>query len=55
MISQHLWLRWYDANGWIPTESERAAEQQLLLEPQSNQKLREYLHSQGIDPDNLPL
>jgi Uma2 family endonuclease len=97
--SEHLWLRWYDANSWIPTQAERAkAESQMAeaerqraeaesqraeaerqraeaesqraeaerqraeaerqraeAERQRAERLGDYLRSQGIDPDNLPL
>jgi Uma2 family endonuclease len=55
--SEHLWLRWYDANGWIPTNLERAeaANQRAEIEKQRADKLAEYLRAQGINPDNLPI
>jgi Uma2 family endonuclease len=50
-----FWLRWYGANGWVPTlvekvtsERDRANAEYLRAE-----RLAEYLRSQGIDPDNL--
>jgi len=64
-----LWLRWYDANGWIPTDSERAqaaqeevqqerdrasaAEEEAQQQRQRAEKLAEFLRSQGIDPDAI--
>jgi Uma2 family endonuclease len=59
-----LWLRWYNSTGWTPTNAERAeiGNQQLEIERQRAEaehqraeRLAEYLRSQGIDPDNLPL
>ncbi|MEA5569636.1 Uma2 family endonuclease [Calothrix sp. UHCC 0171] len=52
-----LWLRWYDHQGWIPTQTERAESerQRAESERQRAEKLAEYLRSQGIDPDNLPI
>ncbi|KYC39081.1 hypothetical protein WA1_34410 [Scytonema hofmannii PCC 7110] len=59
-----LWLRWYDVNGqWLPTASERTAQESQLVEQERHraeqehhraERLAEYLRSQGIDPDNLP-
>ncbi|WYL97002.1 MAG: Uma2 family endonuclease [Gloeotrichia echinulata IR180] len=65
-----LWLRWYNADGWLPTLAERAQQerqrarqesqraelerQRAEQERQRADKLAEYLRSQGIDPDNLP-
>jgi Uma2 family endonuclease len=55
--TEGLWLRWYDADGWILTLVEKAAssERQAATERQRADRLAEYLRSQGIDPDNLPL
>ena len=51
-----LWLRWYDAEGWIPTLAEQAQQEQQRAdeERQKAERLANYLRSQGIDPDNLP-
>ena len=66
-VYQHtlgLWLRWYDHSGWIPTlaeqaeaESQRAEAESQRAEAESQRanKLAEYLRSQGIDPDHLPI
>jgi hypothetical protein len=43
-----LWLRWYNAAGWVPTSKEKAEQ-----ERQRADRLAEYLRSQGIDPDSL--
>jgi hypothetical protein len=60
--TEGLWLRWYDASGWIPTLFERAesenqrailAEQQIATERAMAERLAEYLRSQGINPDSL--
>ena len=58
------WLRWWDGQGnvlpWAveKIESERlraeAESQRAEAERQAKEKLRAYLQSQGIDPDNLP-
>jgi len=50
-----LWLRWYDASGWIPTPVEKAqqVELQLAQERQRADRLAQLLRAQGIDPDNL--
>jgi Uma2 family endonuclease len=69
--TEGLWLRWYDASDWIPTLVEKAAsserqatterdrailaEQQIATERARAERLADYLRSQGIDPDNLPL
>jgi Uma2 family endonuclease len=69
--SQHLWLRWYDVNGWISTQPERVEAERQKAEAERlradtekeradterlrAEKLAEYLRSQGIDPDNLPI
>ncbi|WP_066377056.1 MULTISPECIES: Uma2 family endonuclease [unclassified Anabaena] len=65
-----LWLRWYNAAGWVLTLNETAeqerqraeqerhrAEQERQRAEQERQRadrLAEYLRTQGIDPDNLP-
>ncbi|AKG22112.1 Uma2 family endonuclease [Calothrix sp. 336/3] len=58
-----LWLRWYDGQGWIPTQVERIEQerqraeterQRAETERQRAEKLAEYLRSQGINPDELP-
>lgn len=43
-----LWLRWYNAAGWVPTRREQAEQ-----ERQRAERLAEYLRSQGVDPDSL--
>jgi Uma2 family endonuclease len=44
------WLRWWDeAGNLLPWSVE-----QIAKERQEKERLREYLISQGIDPDNLP-
>ncbi|MDZ8078379.1 MAG: Uma2 family endonuclease [Nostoc sp. DcaGUA01] len=43
-----LWLRWYNAAGWVPTLKEKAEQ-----ERQRADRLAEYLRSQGINPDSL--
>jgi Uma2 family endonuclease len=44
------WLRWWDAAGnLLPWSVE-----QIAKERQEKERLRNYLISQGIDPDNLP-
>jgi len=57
-------LRWYDQSGWLPTpveqaktESQRAEAESQRAESESQraEKLADYLRSQGIDPDNLPI
>ncbi|MFM2061873.1 MAG: hypothetical protein RLZZ507_1543 [Cyanobacteriota bacterium] len=58
------WLRWWDEAGnllpWsvelISQERQRAEQerQRAEQERQEKERLREYLISQGIDPDNLP-
>ncbi|MBA3924472.1 MAG: hypothetical protein H0X31_23320, partial [Nostocaceae cyanobacterium] len=68
--TEGLWLRWYDAEGWIPTLAERVQQEQQRVEEatirvqqeqqraeeerQKAERLANYLRSQGIDPDNLP-
>ncbi len=51
-----LWLRWYNAAGWIATRGEKAEQeyQRPEQERQRAERLAEYLRSQGIDPNNLP-
>jgi len=51
-----LWLRWYNAAGWVPTLAERAEQERQRAEQeyQRAERLAEYLRSQGIDPNNLP-
>ncbi|WP_017655871.1 Uma2 family endonuclease [Fortiea contorta] len=50
-----LWLRWYNAHGWIPTQAEKAQQESQRAEQESQRadKLAEYLRSLGVDPDNL--
>ncbi|MFM2062284.1 MAG: hypothetical protein RLZZ507_1954 [Cyanobacteriota bacterium] len=43
-----LWLRWYNADSWLPTLAEKAEN-----EHQRADKLAEKLRSLGIDPDSL--
>jgi len=52
-----LWLRWYDCNSWLPTLAEKAEAQcqKADSEKQRADRLAEYLRSQGLDPDNLPI
>lgn len=51
-----LWLRWYNAAGWVPTRKEQAEQecQRAEQEHQRAERLAQYLRSQGIDPNNLP-
>jgi Uma2 family endonuclease len=58
-----LWLRWYNAAGWVPTLAERAEQERQRAEQERQraeqeheraERLAEYLRSQGIDPNNLP-
>ncbi|MBW4554990.1 MAG: Uma2 family endonuclease [Trichormus sp. ATA11-4-KO1] len=58
-----LWLRWYNAEGWVLTpkkeveqERQRAEQerQRAEQERQRAERLAEYLRAQGIDPDNIP-
>lgn len=53
--TEGLWLRWYDANGWIPTHPERAEQerQQAEQERQRADRLAEQLRAMGIDPDQF--
>jgi len=50
-----LWLRWYNAAGWVLTLAERAEQerQRAEQERQRADRLAEYLRSQGVDPDSL--
>ncbi|MEB3182500.1 MAG: Uma2 family endonuclease [Nostocaceae cyanobacterium] len=57
-----LWLRWYNASGWIPTAVEKSQQVELQLaqerqraeaERQRADRLAQLLRAQGIDPDNL--
>jgi Uma2 family endonuclease len=50
-----LWLRWYNAEGWIATLAERAEQesQRAEQERQRAEILAAHLRSLGIDPDNL--
>lgn len=52
---QGRWLRWRDANDWVPTDDERTerAQQQTEQARQRSHKLAEQLRAMGIDPDNL--
>ncbi|MBD2168743.1 Uma2 family endonuclease [Calothrix membranacea FACHB-236] len=43
-----LWLRWYNAQGWVPTLAEKAEQ-----ERQRAERLAEYVRSLGVDPDNF--
>lgn len=49
------WLRWRDADGWIPTPEERAdqAQQQAEQAQTRSQKLAEQLRAMGVDPETL--
>jgi Uma2 family endonuclease len=49
------WLRWYNEQGWILTDAERAeqAEASLALERQQREELLERLRARGINPDDL--
>jgi hypothetical protein len=51
------WLRWWDQQGnvlpWAVEKIEQER-QRAEAERQAKEKLRAYLQSQGIDPDNLP-
>ncbi|MDH6098347.1 hypothetical protein NWP21_05730, partial [Anabaenopsis sp. FSS-46] len=51
------WLRWWDQEGnvlpWAVEKIEQER-QRAEAERQAKEKLRAYLQSQGIDPDNLP-
>lgn len=52
------WLRWWDKTGnllpWA-VESLEKERQRAEQERQQKERLRAYLQSQGIDPDNLPV
>ncbi len=50
-----LWLRWYNAAGWVLTRGEKTEQERQRAEQeyQRAERLAEYLRSQGIDPDNL--
>ncbi|MBH8552388.1 Uma2 family endonuclease [Nostocaceae cyanobacterium CENA357] len=43
-----LWLRWYNAGGWVLTATEKAEQ-----ERQRSERLAEHLRSLGVDPDSL--
>jgi hypothetical protein len=67
--TEGLWLRGYNADGWLPTLTERAEterqraeterqraeneHQRAENERQRADKLAEYLRSLGVDPDSV--
>ena len=69
--TEGLWLRWYDQTGWVQTLAEMAEAERQRAEAESQRaeaesqraeaerhradRLAEYLRSQGLDPDNLPV
>lgn len=49
------WLRWYNAEGWIPTEAEQIEQEQRQRQQaeQRAERLAERLRSLGIDPEAI--
>ncbi|MDD1417645.1 Uma2 family endonuclease [Dolichospermum sp. ST_sed1] len=67
--TEGLWLRWYNADGWLPTLAEKAKSERQRAENESQRaenerqraenerqradKLAQYLRSLGVDPDTV--
>ncbi len=57
--TEGLWLRWYDANGWLPTQAEQMTQEQQRAESEARraeaaeqraERLAQFLREQGIEP-----
>ena len=60
--TEGLWLRWYNADGWLPTLAERAENEHQRAEAERKRAdeaemktaiLTQRLKELGIEPDNL--